>query len=78
MLIALTSSAEKVARLPELSALNCVEDKAAICVFVSAAALSVLRAAMAAVERPAMAVALIALISSVEKRASSSLLSVAT
>ena len=78
LLIALTSSAEKVARLPDVSALNCVEDMAAIWDFVSAAALSVLRPAIAAAERPAMALALIDLISSVVKRASSSLLSVAT
>ena len=78
VLIALISSVEKVARASDVRAFSCVEDRAAICVFVSAAAFSVLRAARAAAERPAMALALIALISSVEKSASSSLLRVAT
>jgi hypothetical protein len=78
VVIALTSSAVKVARLAEVRALSCVDERPAIWVFVSAPALSVLRAARAAVERPATALAAIALISSVEKRASSSLLSVPT
>ena len=78
VVIALISSAEKVARLAEVRAFSCVEDRPAICVFVSAAALSVVSAARAAADRPATALAPIALISSVEKRASSSLLSVAT
>ncbi|MNY32208.1 hypothetical protein D3C86_1664100 [compost metagenome] len=75
VLMALTSSAEKVARLSEDRAFSCVEDRPAICVFVRAAAFSVPRPARV---RPAMALALMALISSVENRASSLLLRVAT
>ncbi|MNE45011.1 hypothetical protein D3C80_1392760 [compost metagenome] len=78
VLMALTSSAEKVARLSEDRALSCAEDRPAICVFVSAAAFSVPRPASAAAERPAMALALIALISSEENNASSLLFRVAT
>ncbi|MNT48209.1 hypothetical protein D3C72_1849780 [compost metagenome] len=75
VLMALTSSAEKVARLSEDRALSCVEDRPAICVLVNAAAFSVPRPVRV---RPAMALALRALISSVENSASSLLLRVAT
>jgi hypothetical protein len=59
VLMALTSSVEKVARLSEDRAPSCAEDRPAICVFVSAAAFAVPRPESAAAEIPEKAFALI-------------------